>query len=102
MLSLWTKRLMACWGIDTSGVRSQESPFLSPLRLKWLRERPSGHAALSATWLFASQAGGLRATTGILATTVMLRQCKSVTLYGFGPPQKGPEAAPFHFYDVSC
>lgn len=48
----------------------------------------------------ALQAGGSRATTGILATMVMLKQCKSVTLYGFGEPVKGQAFAPFHFYDV--
>eukprot|EP00192_Tetraselmis_astigmatica_P003331 CAMPEP_0117665230 /NCGR_PEP_ID=MMETSP0804-20121206/9694_1 /TAXON_ID=1074897 /ORGANISM="Tetraselmis astigmatica, Strain CCMP880" /LENGTH=545 /DNA_ID=CAMNT_0005472619 /DNA_START=662 /DNA_END=2297 /DNA_ORIENTATION=+ len=63
MLFVWSKRLKACYGIDTAN------------------------------------AGGSRATTGILATIVMLKQCQSVTLYGFGPPAKGPNSAPFHFYD---
>lgn len=44
---------------------------------------------------------GSRATTGILATIAMLRQCDNVTLYGFGPPLRGTGSAPFHFYDVS-
>jgi len=41
---------------------------------------------------------GARATSGILATMVMMRQCKHVTLFGFGPAAKGLESAPYHYY----
>mmetsp|Transcript_32635 Transcript_32635/g.58426 ORF Transcript_32635/g.58426 Transcript_32635/m.58426 type:complete len:575 (+) Transcript_32635:340-2064(+) len=66
MLSIWTRRLKSCWGVDTTK---------------------------------GGKAVGERATTGILATVAMLRQCSNVTLYGFGPPLRGTGSAPFHFYD---
>eukprot|EP00873_Tetraselmis_striata_P000811 jgi/Tetstr1/421075/TSEL_012120.t1 len=66
MLAIWTRRLKACWGLDTTN---------------------------------GSKDVGSRATTGILATIAMLRQCDNVTLYGFGPPLRGTGSAPFHFYD---
>jgi len=41
---------------------------------------------------------GGRATTGILATMVMMKQCRSVTLYGFGPPSANSTGSGFHYY----